>query len=100
MVLSGLAGVAAALLVAILLSAYFRSGYRSTHDIVRHSLATALVLGLLGYAAYDIGHDALTYLGLNASPAVTGTIPPNTGLLGGRVAPPALPIPSDKQLAI
>ena len=100
MVLSGLAGVAAALLAAILLSVYFRSGYRSTRDIVRHSLATALVLSLLGYAAYDIGHDALAYLGLNASPAVTGTNPPSTGLLGGRGDPPALPIRADKQLAI
>ena len=100
MVLSGLAGVAAALLVAILLSVYFRGGYRSTRDIVRHSLATALVLSLLGYAAYDIGHDALAYLGLNASPAVTGTNPPNAGLLGGRGGPPAQPIRADKQLAI
>lgn len=46
MVLSGLAGVATALLVVILLSVYFRSGYRSARDIVRHSLATALVLSL------------------------------------------------------
>lgn len=100
MVLSGLAGVAAALLVAILLSVYFRGGYRSTRDIVRHSLATTLVLSLLGYAAYDIGHEALAYLGFNASPAVTGTNPPNTGLLGGRGGPPAQFIRADKQLAI
>ncbi|WP_375783552.1 hypothetical protein ACE10Z_27455 [Bradyrhizobium sp. Pha-3] len=57
-------------------------------------------IGWFDDAAYDIGHDALAYLGLNASPAVTGTNPPNTGLLGGRVGPPALPIRADKQLAI
>ncbi len=54
MVMSGLAGVAAALLVAILLSIYFRSGYRSTSDIVKHGVATALLLGLLGFAVYDM----------------------------------------------
>lgn len=99
-VLSGLAGVATAFLVAILLLVYFRSGYRSARDIVRHSLATALVLSLLGYAAYDMGHDALAYLGLNASPAATGTNSPDTRLLGGRSGPPTLSIRADKQLAI
>ncbi|PAY06175.1 hypothetical protein CK489_24985 [Bradyrhizobium sp. UFLA03-84] len=99
MVMSGLAGVAAALLVAILFSVYFRSGYRSTRDIVRHSLAAAMLLALLGFAAYDMGHDALAYLGLDGQQAVTGTNS-NTGLLGNRVRPPALPTPSITQLAI
>ncbi|QPF87583.1 hypothetical protein IC762_15390 [Bradyrhizobium genosp. L] len=71
MVMSGLAGVAAALLVALLVSIYLRSGYRSTRDIIAHGLAAALLLGLLGFAAYDLRHDALAYLGLNASaPAI------------------------------
>ncbi|MES5485316.1 hypothetical protein QMZ05_21415 [Bradyrhizobium sp. INPA03-11B] len=99
MVMSGLAGVAAALLVAVLFSVYFRCGYRSTRDIVRHSLAAALLLALLGFAAYDMGHDALAYLGLDAQPAVTGTNS-NTGLLGSRVGPAAAPTPSIMQLAI
>ncbi|WP_050418879.1 hypothetical protein [Bradyrhizobium tropiciagri] len=98
MVMSGLAGVAAALLVAILLSVYFRSGYRSTRDTVRHSLAAALLLALLGYAAYDMGHDALAHLGLDAQPAVTGTNS-NTGLLGSHVRP-AASTPSIMQFAI
>ncbi|MGY4478609.1 hypothetical protein [Bradyrhizobium sp. USDA 3364] len=98
LVMSGLAGVAAALLVAILLSAYFRSGYRSTRDIVKHGLATTLVLGLLGFAIYDVRHDALAYLGLNAPPAATGIELPNTGLLGRR--PPARLSPWMKQLSI
>jgi hypothetical protein len=71
MVMSGLAGVAAALAVAIVLSVYFRSGYRSLRDVLRHGLATAAVLGLLAFVAYDMRHAALAYLGINASnPAV------------------------------
>ena len=81
MVMSGLAGVAAALLVTIVLSIYFRTGYRSTRDIVRHGLATTLVLGLIAFAIYDMRHAALAYLGLNA-PVVTGTNLPDTGLFG------------------
>jgi len=71
MVMSALSGVAAALAVAIVLSVYFRSGYRSTRDIVRHGLATTLALGLLAFVAYDMRHAALAYLGINATkPAV------------------------------
>ncbi|WP_431017279.1 hypothetical protein [Bradyrhizobium pachyrhizi] len=93
MVMAGLAGVATALLVAILLSAYFRSGYRSTRDIVRHALVTTLVLALLGFAAYDVRRDALAYFGLAASPAATGT-------LGSGVSPPAASTPAIRQLSI
>jgi hypothetical protein len=71
MLMSGLSGVAAALAVAIILTVYFRSGYRSIRDIVRHGLAAALVLGLLAFVAYDMRHAALAYLGINpAKPAV------------------------------
>ncbi|MCC8984087.1 hypothetical protein [Bradyrhizobium acaciae] len=95
MVMSGLAGVAAALLVALLLSVYFRTGYRSTSDIVKHSFATALVLGLFGFAVYDMRHDMRGYFGLNASPNL-----PSTGLLGSRRSPPVVPAPAIKPLAI
>jgi hypothetical protein len=71
LVMSGLAGVAAALAVAILLTVYFRTGYRSARDIVRHGLAATLALGLLAFAAYDMRHAALAYLGINPTePAV------------------------------
>jgi hypothetical protein len=71
MAMSGLSGVATALAVAIMLTVYFRSGYRSVRDIVRHGLAVVLVLGLLAFVAYDMRHAALAYLGINASkPAV------------------------------
>ena len=70
-VMSALAGVAAALAVAILLSVYFRSGYRSPRDIVKHGLAATLVLALLAFVVYDMRHAALAYLGINPSkPAV------------------------------
>jgi len=67
LVMSGLAGVAAALAVAIVLAVYFRSRYRSARDIVRHGLAATAVLGLLAFVAYDMRHAALAYLGINPS---------------------------------
>ena len=71
MLMSGLAGVATALAVAIVLTVYFRSRYRSARDILRHGLAVALVLGLVAFVAYDMRHAALAYLGINPTgPAV------------------------------
>src|SRR6202022_2694908 len=68
MVMSGLSGVAAALAVAIVLTVYFRSGYRTTRDLVKHGLAT---LALGAFVAYDMRQAALAYLGINPSkPAV------------------------------
>jgi hypothetical protein len=67
LVMSGLAGVAAALAVTIVLSVYFRTGYRSARDIVRHGVAAVVVLGLLCFVAYDMRHAALAYLGINPS---------------------------------
>jgi hypothetical protein len=58
LLMSGLAGVAAAVAVAIALTVYFRTGYRSATDIIRHGLAAALVLGLLAFVAYDLRHAA------------------------------------------
>jgi hypothetical protein len=70
-VMSGLAGVATALAVAILLSVYFRTGYRSARDVVRHGLAAAIVFTLLAFAAWDMRQAALAYLGINpAKPAI------------------------------
>jgi len=70
-IMSALAGVAAALAVAIVLSVYFRSGYRSRHELLKHGLATSAVLVLLAFAISDMRNAALAYLGLNpAKPAV------------------------------
>jgi hypothetical protein len=69
--MSGLAGVAAALAVAIMLTVYFRTGYRSTRDMVRHGLATVLMFGLLAFVVSDMRNAALAYLGINPTkPAV------------------------------
>jgi len=71
MIMSALSGVAAALAVAIVLSIYFRSGYRSRRDLFRHGLAASAVLVLLAFVISDMRHAALAYLGINpAKPAV------------------------------
>jgi hypothetical protein len=65
------AGAATALAVAIAMAVYFRSGYRSSRDILRHGVATVVVIALLAFAISDIRHAAFSYLGLNpAKPAV------------------------------
>jgi hypothetical protein len=70
-VMSALAGVATALAVAILLSVYLRSGYRSPRDLLKHGLAATLVLALIAFVIYDMRHAALAYLGINPTkPAV------------------------------
>ena len=72
-VMSALAGIAAALAIAILLSVYFRTGYRSRRDVARHGVAAALVLSLalIAFVAYDMRQAALAYLGINpARPAI------------------------------
>jgi len=82
--MSGLAGVAAALAVAIMLTVYFRSGYRRGRDIVRHGLAAVLVFALLAFVVFDMRNAALAYLGINPSkPAIEFEIRlPKAGLSG------------------
>ena len=71
LVMSALAGVATALAVAILLSVYLRSGYRSPRDLFRHGLAATVALALVAFVVYDMRHAALAYLGINPTkPAV------------------------------
>ena len=69
--MSALSGVAAALAVALAMTVYFRMGYRSWRDVVRHGLAALTAVALFAFVAYDTRHAALAYLGLNPSkPAV------------------------------
>jgi hypothetical protein len=71
MLMSGLAGIATALAVAIVLTVYLRSRYRSVRDVVRHGLAAAAVFALIAFVVYDMRHAALAYLGINPTkPAV------------------------------
>jgi hypothetical protein len=70
-IMSALAGIAAALAVAIVLSVYFRSGYRSRRGPFKRGLAASAVLVLLAFVVSDMRNAALAYLGLNpAKPAV------------------------------
>jgi len=69
--MSALAGVAAALAVTLTLTVYFRMAYRSWRDVLRHGLAALAAAALFAFAAYDMRHAALAYLGLNPTkPAV------------------------------
>jgi hypothetical protein len=69
--MSALAGIAAALAVAIMLSVYFRSGHRSRRDLFKHGLAASAVLLLLAFVVSDMRNAAQAYLGLiPAKPAV------------------------------
>lgn len=71
LVMSALSGGATALAVALAMTVYFRLSYRTWRDVVRHGVATLAALALLTFAAYDLRHAALAYLGLNPSkPAV------------------------------
>jgi hypothetical protein len=71
------AGAAAALGVAAVAAIYFHSRYRSSRDMLRHGVATIVVLGLLTFVASDMRHAALGYLGINSSnPAVEFEIRP------------------------
>jgi hypothetical protein len=65
--MSVLSGAAAALAVAIALTVYFRTGYRSTREIVTLGLAVLLTFGLLTFVASDMRHAAFAYLGINPS---------------------------------
>jgi hypothetical protein len=41
--------------------------YRTWRDVLRHGLAALAALALFAFAAYDMRHAALAYLGLNPS---------------------------------
>ena len=65
--MSALAGIATALAVALAMTGYFRMSYRTWRDVLRHGLAALAALALFAFAAYDMRHAALAYLGLNPS---------------------------------
>jgi hypothetical protein len=97
MLMSGLAGVAAALAVAIVLTVYFRTGYRSARDIFKHGLAAMVALGLLAFVAYDMRHAALAYLGINPSkPAVEFEIRLPTAAAVSHVADSQIELHTDR----
>jgi hypothetical protein len=65
--MSALSGAATALAVAIALTVYVHSGYRTERDIIKNGFATVIALGLFAFVAYDMRHAAMAYLGINAS---------------------------------
>lgn len=69
--MSALSGIAATLAVALAMTVYFRLSYRTWREVVRHGLAALAAVALFAFAAYDMRHAALAYLGLNPTkPAV------------------------------
>jgi hypothetical protein len=69
--MSALAGMATALAIAIILTVYFHTGYRSARDVIRHGLAAIVAVALLAFVASDMRNVALAYLGINpAKPSV------------------------------
>jgi hypothetical protein len=71
LVISGAAGAAAALAVAIALTVYFHTGHRTTRDVTKHGIATVVALALVAFVVSDMRHAALAYLGINPSkPAI------------------------------
>ena len=68
--MSALAGVAAALAVALAMTVYFRLGYRTWRDVVRHGLVVLAAGALLAFVAYDMRHAALAQLGLDLTTIV------------------------------
>jgi hypothetical protein len=71
LLMSALAGAATAFAIAIVLTVYFHTGYRTARDVIKHGLATMFALALLAFVASDMHKVALAYLGINpAKPSV------------------------------
>ena len=70
--MSALAGIAAALAVALAMTVYFRLSYRTWRDVVRHGLAVLAATALFAFAAYDMRHAALAFLVPGSLDQLTG----------------------------
>jgi len=57
-----LAGIAAATTLALAVTIYFQTGYRSYRDMIRHGLVAAIGLALLAFAIFDMRNAALAHL--------------------------------------
>ena len=62
LMMPALAGIAAAVTVALMLAIYFQTGYRSYRDMIRHGLTAALGLILLAFVIYDMRNAALAHI--------------------------------------
>jgi hypothetical protein len=57
-----LAGIVAAVTVALMVTIYFQTGYRSYRDMIRHGLAAAIGLAIMAFVISDMSTAALAYL--------------------------------------
>ena len=57
-----LAGVAAAVTVALMMAIYFQTGYRSYRDMIRHGLAAAVGLSVLAFVIYDMRSATIAHV--------------------------------------
>ena len=62
LVMPALAGIAAATTVALAVTIYFQTGYRSYRDMIRHGLVAAIGLALLAFAIFDMRNAAIAHL--------------------------------------
>jgi len=62
LLMPALAGIAAGLTVALMVTLYFQTGYRSYRDMIRHGLAAAIGLALMAFVVSDMSTAALAYL--------------------------------------
>jgi hypothetical protein len=62
LVMPALAGIAAATTVALAVTIYFQTGYRSYRDMIRHGLAAAIGLALMAFVIYDMRNAAMAHL--------------------------------------
>jgi hypothetical protein len=57
-----LAGIVAGVTVALMVTIYFQTGYRSYRDMIRHGLAVAIGLAIMAFVISDMSTVALAYL--------------------------------------
>lgn len=69
LMMPALAGVAAAFTVALMLTLYFQTGYRSYREMIRHGLVAAVALSLLAVVIYDMRNAALAHVAARTAPA-------------------------------
>ncbi len=62
LLMPALAGIAAAVTVALALAIYFQTGYRSYRDMIRHGLAAAIGLALMAFVISDMRNAAMAHL--------------------------------------
>lgn len=62
LLMPALAGIAAAVTVALAVAIYFQTGYRSYRDMIRHGLAAAIGLALMAFVISDMRNAAMAHL--------------------------------------